>query len=425
MDGSGFWVSIRAKTLSSGKLRVKISTIELVLGKHCVPAVGGRPLEVTLTDSDDATSWPVLLSAHGDGCCSITGLKVWMRHRNAVEQDKVVVNRQADGSSPKNLLRLVRAGAAETLRAAPGFDSAQQQQQVQQIAESAMGSVSTLCAAREPRSAAPASDMAAAAAAAATAPQARPEDDSAVASRYSDNCDRPCAQPDAFPQYLLSTGRGDGRPGEPPSRLPGAMGPGGGPQHRSCTSTVPRSDSIDTGVVQRKLEPEVGGAEQQQQQLHGELHPPQEVHSPAPAPAGDEGHLVTQPHPMQAESARSHEAAPDHHRLLIAPHSAAHLEPPVVLIKTEAEPAVGYGRRGEQQAGRQEDVQQWDQDRSQAHGHAWQQWMHVPATSGDMPHNGCELEADAAHGAALPGHPRQLQQQHDTGRLAEGRRGRV
>ncbi len=426
MDGSGFWVSLGARALSTGNLHVRISTIELVLGKGCVPAVGGQRLEVTLTDSDDATSWPVLLSAHGDGCCNIAGIKSWLQHRNAAERDKVVVSRQADGSSPKNVFRLVRAGAAETLGAAPGFDpdqQQQQQQQVQQVTESAMGSVSTICAAPEPRGAAPASDMAAAtAAAAATAPQTRPEDDSAAASRSSHNCGQPCAQPDAFPPRIW---RGDGRPGEPPSQLPGAMGPGGGVQHRSCTSTVPRSDSSSgQGVVQPKLEPGWEGAEQQQ--LHGELRLQRKVHGPTPAPA-DEGQLVPQPHPMHAESPRRHEAAPDHHQLLIAPHSAAHLGPPVVHVKIE--PEVGYGSSNGHAAERQEDVQRWDQDRSQARGPAWQQWMREPAaTSGDRAPKGCVLEADAARGAAFSANPHdqhQQHQQHDSGQLTGGRRGRV
>ncbi len=323
MDGSGFWVSIRAKTLSSGKCRIKNSTIELVLGKEYVPAVGGKPLAVTLTDSDYATAWPVLLVANGDGRCSITGLKLWLQGRNAVEWDKLVVRRQAEGASPRYLLGLVRASAAETPGAArhrsfcrpqQAFNKQQEQQQEpqqqqQHLPELAMDSVSNLGAAPEPQGAGPAPDVAAAgaagaAAAAAAAPLARPEDDRAAASRSSANGGRPWAHADAFPRQPHSTGRGDSRQAEAPSRLLAAVGPGGAQRCSTQPIAAPQSDSErGPGVVQLKLEPGVEGAEQQGQQ-QGQQRGPQRGQTQMQQEEQQQGRGLTGEQHRQADSAQ-------------------------------------------------------------------------------------------------------------------------
>ncbi len=107
--GYGFRVSIRSKSLSSGQFRVKLSTVKSVFGAGLVPSVGGLPVDVTLVDDSDSSSWPVRLTATADEQCSISGLQQWLKHRGASAGEKLQVDRRA---GPAYFVSLVHNAAA-------------------------------------------------------------------------------------------------------------------------------------------------------------------------------------------------------------------------------------------------------------------------------------------------------------------------
>ncbi len=122
MDGCfGFRVQVQAKMLTTGRCRVKPSTVATVIGSRYVSAAAGGPVNLTLTDKSDTSEWPVQLTSDGVKSYVIKGLKRWLAHCNAKVGEAIEVFREANDSRLHG--RLVRG---ELASAPAGQDASQQ-----------------------------------------------------------------------------------------------------------------------------------------------------------------------------------------------------------------------------------------------------------------------------------------------------------
>lgn len=113
MDGAGFKVKLSGRSLASGECRIKLETVHIVFGEDLVPLEGVSEVSLTLTDAADNSRWQASLRAcgHDNKYCWISGLQGWMQHNKAKINDKLHVNREAQGAL---YLRLDPGAASDT-----------------------------------------------------------------------------------------------------------------------------------------------------------------------------------------------------------------------------------------------------------------------------------------------------------------------
>ncbi len=122
MDGSfGFRVQVQEKTLTTGKCRVKPSTVATVIGSQYVSAAADGPVNLTLTDKSDSSEWQVQLTWDGVKHYVVTGLKPWLAHCSTNIGEAIEIFKGA------NDVLLVRREASTTASAPAGQDAIQQQ----------------------------------------------------------------------------------------------------------------------------------------------------------------------------------------------------------------------------------------------------------------------------------------------------------
>ncbi len=126
MDGTfGFRVQVQAKTLTSGRYRLKPSTIATVIGSRYVSAAAGGPVNLMLTDKSDSSEWQVQLTWDGVKYYVIKGLKSWLAHCNAKVGESMEVFREVNDS--RLYVLVARREASTTANAPAGRDAVEQQ----------------------------------------------------------------------------------------------------------------------------------------------------------------------------------------------------------------------------------------------------------------------------------------------------------
>ncbi len=100
MDGAGFKVKLSGRSLASGECRIKRETARIVFGENLVPSERANEVSLTLTDAADSSRWQASLRAceHDNKYCWLSGLRVWMQHKRARVDDKLYVDREAQGA---------------------------------------------------------------------------------------------------------------------------------------------------------------------------------------------------------------------------------------------------------------------------------------------------------------------------------------